>query len=135
MCKGALVINTFYHNQSAARKWGGQPEDYSEINGFIDSSKRIIGDIRHRSIYHHTEGIFLCERLFGEAIALTPAPGTRGTKLIPVRLIAERHILEDLGWIPSPADYIKAGMELAPWMSGSVRKTVPLSHILGGNNV
>jgi len=112
-------VNSWNHAVSAAHKWGGRPEDYIEIEEFIDSSKKIIGDVRHRSLYHHTEGAWLCQRIFGRVIAI-------GHKQVPVRLIAERHILEDLGWLPSPADYI-GGMPIKPWMSGKQSKTVPLS--------
>jgi len=115
-------MNSWHHALSAARKWCGEPEDYLPIETFIDSSKEIIGDSRHRSIYHHTAGVFLCERVFGPTLKV-------GRKLVPVRLIAERHIIEDLGWLPSPVDYIK-GMPLQPWMSGAQRKTLPLSHLL-----
>ena len=115
-------MNSWYHAQSAARKYGGSPDDYLPIETFIDSSKQVIGDARHRALYHHTLGVFLCERIFGTTLAV-------GRKKVPVRLIAEQHILEDLGWLPSPADYID-GMPLKPWMSGSQRKTVPLSHLL-----
>ena len=92
------------------------------IEEMIDSSKKIIGDARHRSVYHHTEGVWLMQRIFGTTI-------TVGKKQIPVRLIAERHIIEDLGWLPSPADYIK-NMPLATWMSGAQRKEMDLS-VLG----
>lgn len=115
-------MNSWFHAQSAARKWGGTPEDYLPIEEFIDSSKQVIGDVRHRSLYHHTLGVFLCERIFGKTL-------TVGRKQIPVRLIAERHILEDLGWLPSPADYID-GMPIKTWMSGAQRKDVPLSQLL-----
>lgn len=117
-------MNSWYHAQSCARKWGGAPEDYLPIHEFIDSSKQVIGDVRHRAVYHHTLGVFLCERIFGKTIT------TSAGKQIPVRLIAERHILEDLGWLPSPADYLN-GMPIHTWMSGAQRKTVPLSTILG----
>lgn len=115
-------MNSWFHAQSAARKWGSTPEDYLPIEEFIDSSKQVIGDVRHRSLYHHTLGCYLAERIFGKTL-------TVGRKQVPVRLIAERHILEDLGWLPSPADYIN-GMVIKPWMSGSQRKEVPLSHLL-----
>lgn len=121
-------MNSFHHAQSAAKKWGGTPEDYIEIEEFIDSSKRIIGDIRHRSVYHHSEGVWLCQMVFGRTLTITTQHDTE--KVVPVRLVAERHILEDLGWLPSPADYIK-GMPIEPWMSGAQRKQLPLSHLLG----
>lgn len=99
---------------------------YLPIEEFIDSSKKILGDVRHRSIYHHTEGVWLVQHIFGNTIDVPK--GDRIVK-VPTRLIAERHILEDLGWLPSPADYIK-GMPVEGWMSGSKRKEVPLATLL-----
>lgn len=118
-------MNSWHHAQSAAKKWGGSPDEYIAIEEFIDSSKKIIGDVRHRSLYHHTAGVWLCQEVFGRTIAV----GERKI-LVPVRLIAERHVLEDLGWLPSPKDYID-GMVIKPWMSGAQRKELPLSHLLG----
>lgn len=112
-------MNSWYHAKSAAHKWGGTPEDYIAIEEFIDSSKKIIGDVRHRSLYHHTEGAWLCQQIFGRTIHV-------GKREIPVREIAELHIIQDLGWLPSPADYIDS-MTLRPWMGGGTRREVPLS--------
>jgi hypothetical protein len=119
-------MNSFYHAKSAAKKWGGDAEEYLAIEEFIDSSKQVIGDARHRSLYHHTLGVWLVQRIFGPTIKV----GDRGIE-VPTRLIAERHIIEDLGWLPSPADYIE-GMPIATWMSGAQRKELPLSHLLQG---
>jgi len=126
---GVSNINSWFHAQSCARKWGGTPEDYLPIHTFIDSSKQVLGDARHRAMYHHTLGCFLAESIFGKTITVAKKGG-EGTHEVPVRLIAERHIIEDLGWLPSPADYLK-DMPLKQWMSGSVRKELPLSHLLG----
>lgn len=114
-------MNSWYHAVSSANKYGGAPEDYIEVHEFIDSSKRIIGDIRHRSLYHHTEGIWLCQRLFGRTI---PVEVNGKAKKVPTRLVAELHIEQDLGWIPSPKDYID-GMPIRPWMGGKQKKTIP----------
>ncbi len=123
-------MNSWHHAQSAARQWGGTPEHYIAIEEFIDSSKKIIGDVRHRSLYHHTAGVWLCQEVFGRVLEIPRQTG-QGVIQVPVRLVAERHILEDLGWLPSPADYI-AGMPIAAWMSGAKRKDLPLSHLLAG---
>lgn len=120
-------MNSWHHAKSAARKWGGTPEDFIDVEEFIDSSKKIIGDSRHRSIYHHTEGVWLCQRIFGRVLRIE---GEHRDIEVPVRLVAERHILEDLGWLPSPKDYID-GMILTSWMSGASRREVPLADILG----
>jgi hypothetical protein len=82
-------------------------------------------------MYHHTTGVWLCQKIFGRVIRV-PKKDVEGFTEIPVRLIAEQHILEDLGWLPSPADYID-GMPIKAWMSGSQRKELPLSHILKGH--
>lgn len=63
------------------------------------------------------------QQIFGHTVTI-------GRTSVPTRLVAERHILEDLGWLPSPADYVKE-MELSPWMSGEQRKEFPLSVLLG----
>lgn len=120
-------MNSYNHAVSASRKWGGTPLDYLAIEEKIDSSKQVIGDARHRSLYHHTQGVWLMEDIFGPTITVLHSSGK--SVQVPVRMIAERHIIEDLGWLPSPADYI-SGMPLAPWMSGAVKKTVPLG-VLG----
>ncbi|MGR7002789.1 DUF6915 family protein [Yinghuangia aomiensis] len=92
-------MNSWHHAQASARKWGGEPELYLPVHEFIDSSKRIIGDVRHRSLYHHTEGVWLCQRIFGVTLDI---PRQHSTTQVPVRLIAEQHVLEDLGWLPRP---------------------------------
>lgn len=70
-------------------------------------------------MYHHTLGVWLCQKVFGVTLQV-------GHKLVPVRLVAERHIIEDLGWLPSPADYIE-GMPIAAWMGGKQERTAALS--------
>jgi hypothetical protein len=81
----------------------------------IDSSKQFIGGHRHRMIFHHTGGVWWCERVFGRVLTIER---DNGTVEVPVRLIAERHIIEDLGWLPSLSDYFD-GVPLKPWVSGS----------------
>lgn len=115
-------MNSWKHAMTAAKEFGGNPSDYISIEEFIDSSKRIIGDVRHRSMYHHTAGIWLCQEVFGHTIEV-PGKVPGNTIDVPVRLIAEKHVMEDLGWLPSPKDYID-GMELRPWMGGPVKKTM-----------
>ena len=120
-------MNSWQHAVSAARKWGGEADQYLAIEEFIDSSKQVIGDVRHRSLYHHTMGVYLCQRVFGDTLTVVRK---KTTVQVPIRMIAERHIIEDLGWLPSPADYIE-DMPIKQWMSGAQRKEVALSHLLG----
>jgi hypothetical protein len=114
-------MNTHYHAVIAAKKHGGIPEDYYEIYDFIDSSKQSLGDVRHRAILHSTFGIFLCERVFGHTI--TNSAG----KQIPTRILAEEHIIDDLGFIPTVEHWL-GELPIRKWMSGTVKKTKVIPH-------
>lgn len=41
---------------------------------------------------------------------------TRLTKKIPTRWVGEQHVQEDLGWIPSAADWLRQ-IKPQPWMN------------------
>ena len=92
------MAHAYHHAVSSARKFGGTASDYQPIHDWLDGSKVIIADFRHRTLRHHAEGCFAAECLFGTTI--TNSDG----KQVPVRLVAEQHIREDLGRIPSFAD-------------------------------
>ena len=103
------MSHLIYHAQSSARRFGGKPEDYFELHNWFDESKKIIADFRHRALRHHAEGIFMLESLFGATI------GNVDCRIVPVRLVGEQHVREDLGFIPSFADWARL---IAPeaWM-------------------
>lgn len=122
------MSNSWYHAKSAAAKWGGTPEDYYAIECFIDGSKESMGDVRHRALYHHTMGVFLCERIFGTTITVAKKNG-HGTVEVPVREIAEQHIVEDLGYIPSPSEWLKL-LPIQGWMGGKVHRFVGREELL-----
>lgn len=99
------------HAQNSAKKFGGKPEDYLAIHGWFDESKAFFADFRHRALRHHTEGIFLAERMFG--VTIVNSDGKR----IPVRYVGEQHVKEDLGRIPTVQDWLS---QIRPehWMYG-----------------
>lgn len=113
-------MNSYLHAKSAAHKWGGIPEDYIRIEEFIDGTKRAFGDIRHRAILHNTYGIWLAQELFGRTVDIKVEDRTRQ---VTVREIAELHILEDLGYLPTLDDWLK-NMNIKVWMSGSQRREI-----------
>lgn len=122
------MSNSFYHAQSSARKWGGEPEDYIAIHEWIDASKAHFGDARHRALRHHTEGCFEAERVFGLTITVMKKNGM-GELRVPVREIAEQHIFEDLGYLPTLADWLEC-MTLKTWMGGKVKKFMGRTAVL-----
>jgi uncharacterized protein DUF6915 len=97
------------HAESSARKFGGKTEDYLPIHNWFDESKAFFPDFRHRALRHHTEGIFLAEKLFGVTIV------NSDRKQIPVRSVGEQHVREDLGRIPTAQDWL---LQIKPqcWM-------------------
>lgn len=111
----------FHHAEQSARMFGGQPEDYLGIHDWFDESKAHLADFRHRALRHHSEGIFLCESIFG-----TTTRNSDG-KQIPVRLIGEQHVKDDLGWIPTVKDWLQH-LTPQPWMTrAEFRTTAPKS--------
>jgi len=103
------MANCYYHSLSSVKKWGGKPEDYQPIHDWFDESKKLTSHFAHRALRHHAEGCFAAEKEFGQTI--TNSDG----KAVPVRLIAEKHIIEDLGFIPSFEDWIK-NVRITSWM-------------------
>lgn len=105
-------MKPWIHAQSSAKKFGGEPEDYLEIHDFMDSSKAHVADVRHRIIFHSSFGIYITEMVFGTIIKNSE------DKDISVRDIAEQHVMEDLGFIPSLDHWIK-NVDIEEWMCGN----------------
>ena len=105
------MAHPLQHAESSARKFGGRPDDYLPIHNWFDESKAFLSDFRHRALRHHSEGIFLAEIVFGVAIRNSDG------KQVPVRYLGEQHVTEDLGRIPTAADWLS---EIQPkrWMYG-----------------
>lgn len=104
-------MHPYQHAQSAARKWGGVPEDYLAIEHWFDATKETFADFRHRALRHHSQGIFEAERIFG--VTITNSDG----RIVPVRYIGERHVKEDCGgFIPTVADWFR-NIKREVWMS------------------
>ncbi len=51
----------------------------------------------------------MLERFFGATITVSTG------RVVPVRLIGEQHVIEDLGFIPSFADWVRC-IRPEPWM-------------------
>jgi hypothetical protein len=140
------------HSNLLARKYGGIPSDYQEVHDFLDMSKMTHSDLRHRCILHNTLGPFLAEKGIGVNHSraeylkkkygwsdeeyqdvLSMASDRSGTTIVnadgakvSVREIAEQHIIQDMGEIPSVSKYLD-GMPLYEWLGHGqkvVRKIV-----------
>lgn len=83
------------HAKISVKKWGGTVECYLPIHNFFDQTKGHLPDARHRMILHNSFGIMLCEQVFGVYIVNSDG------KDVSVRDIAEQHVVDDLGMIPT----------------------------------
>lgn len=150
------MAHSYHHAVSSARRFGGEIEDTLPLHNWFDSSKSAWADQRHRAVLHTSFGIFLAEQYFGtreevrqlrKAIDRVPRwlqrllgmkvptetpvtiPLSNG-KHMPIRLIAEQHVIEDCGFIPTLEDYL-GEMPKQPWMN---RGAMKLSKILDDPN-
>lgn len=101
------------HAESSVRRWGGKIDDYLPLHLFMDSSKQVVADNRHRALTHNSWFIAsVLPRVFGNTI--TNSDG----RTVSVADIGELHVLEDYGmkFIPTPQDFIE-GMPVKPWMN------------------
>ena len=141
------MAHSYHHAVSSARRFGGTPDDTMAIHCWLDSSKAAWADQRHRAVLHSSFGIFLAEEYFGSreevrllraalarvprwlqrVLGLTVPPGTPVTialstgKQLPIRLVAEQHVIEDCGFIPTLEEYLSE-MPRKPWMTRGAMK-------------
>ena len=108
-------MKAYLHGKIHAKKYGGVADDYADIDDFIDSTKQAVADVRHRAILHSAFGCFLVEKLFGRTRI-----NSDGREYSP-RDVAEDHIQQDLGFIPTMEMYLN-NMAIQPWMSGTEKK-------------
>lgn len=113
-------MKPFLHAKISAKTHGGKAEDYQDIHDFIDSSKVALPDVRHRAMLHSAWGCFLVERIFGATRVNSVG------KLYSPRDIAEEHIQQDLGFIPTLENWLKE-MPIKGWMSGTRKKRQVIS--------
>ena len=117
------MAHVYHHAQSSVRRFGGKVEDYLPIHQWFDATKAQMADNRHRALRHHAEGIFQCEEKFG--VTLRNSDGQQ----VPVRILGEQHVQEDLGLIPSVVDWLRE-IKPQPWMGPKSRIQVTVEEIV-----
>jgi hypothetical protein len=133
------LMKPYEHGRISAKKWGGRAEDYQEIHDFIDLPKSAHPDMRHRAILHNSLSPYICEKIFGTwkwefhgkwwnptswfSWKYTKRPyivNSEG-KRVQIRDIAEQHIIDDMGRIPTLSDYLDE-MPFYNWLGGLPKK-------------
>lgn len=103
-------MKPYIHAKCSVRRYGGKIDDYLPIHDFMDSTKSAYANIRHRAILHNSFGIYVAERVFGTTIINSDG------KNISVRDIAEDHVVEDIGYIPTIEQWLKE-LPISEWMA------------------
>lgn len=111
---------TMRQAEVSAKRFGGGAADYLPIHEFLDQTVHWYPDVRHRAILHSSFGIFVAERKFGVTIRNSIG------REVPTRVIAEGHVILELGHIPTMEAWLK-DLPLKEWM---VRNALPLSRTL-----
>ena len=83
------------HAKISVYNHGGNINDYLDIHLWFDQTKSHHASMKHRALLHNSFGIFLCSQVFGEYRT------NSSRREYSVRDIAEQHVLDDLGSIPS----------------------------------
>lgn len=97
-------MNAMQHARISAKRWGGEPEDDYELHAFIDSTKSLCSDARHRILY----------TLWGINSVLVPvwhSLQNNADKSIDIKDLCERdHLLVDYQqrFIPTLNDFVNA---------------------------
>lgn len=98
-------MNSYKHAEISVKRRGGVVEDYLPIHDFIDSTKELCSDNRHRILHTHWGIRRVIVPIFGQTI--TNSDG----KIINVKDLCEQdHILPDYlnRFIPTLADFVNA---------------------------
>lgn len=98
-------MNAMQHARISAKRWGGEAEDYYALHAFIDSTKSLCSDARHR-ILHTLWGIqSVVVPVFGHSLVNSAG------KSIDIKDLCERdHLLVDYQqrFIPTLNDFVAA---------------------------
>jgi hypothetical protein len=113
------MAHPYHHATASVKKRGGDVSDYLPLHTWFDQSKSVAADFRHRALRNHAERIFMLETVFGPTITLSTG------RVIPTRWGGEQHVQQDLGFIPSFADWMRAIRPLPGWGAAPGLRTVP----------
>lgn len=98
------MMKPHIHANNSVKLFGGKASDYIKIHECIDSSKVMLGDIRHRVLTHNTWFIgIILPQIFGSTIINSDG------EEVSVIEIGEQHVTEDLGEdvYPTPEQWLK----------------------------
>jgi hypothetical protein len=98
-------MNAYIHSEISVKKRGGKIEDYYAIHDFMDSTKELCSDNRHRILHTHWGIKQVIVPVFGHTLINSDG------KTVNIKDLCEQdHILPDYHnrFIPTLADFVEA---------------------------
>mgnify|MGYP003656963453 CR=1 FL=1 len=106
------MAHPLQHAKSSVKKFGGKAEDYIKIHEWFDETKSWVGHSIHRMFRHHSEGIFECEKIFGNAFKSSDG------KIVYTRYVGKE---DCFGKIPSAKEWIDNINNPKEWMIRTIK--------------
>jgi len=113
-------MTPFKHCKISRKRWGGAFEDYLPIHEFIDSTKVLCADNRHRVLHTHWAIDHIVLPLFGRTFV-----NSEGHEVIVKELVEQDHILPDYRYqfIPTLGDFVSSmNTEITPNLSARIER-------------
>jgi hypothetical protein len=93
------------HASLSASRRGGVPDDYSALHGFLDTTKELCADNRHRLLHNPWGMRRVVVPLFGPRLSLSG-----GGSVLTKDVVEQDHVLADFAgrFVPTLADFVNA---------------------------
>ncbi len=105
------MSHPYHHALSSVRTWGGAASDYMPIHDWLDATKALVADTRHRALRHHLDVI----KDACAALHIDRVENSDGLT-VAVEEIVRPHLREDFGGLePRRAEWVET-VVLADWM-------------------
>lgn len=103
-------------NQAMSEKFGGKPEDYNQLNSWVDGYTVFTGSDNGRLVTHSAFGCFLIPQVIGDVYQTS-------TRKLPTRYLVEYHIIKEFKFIPTVEKWANC-LPLKKWttLSGKPQK-------------
>lgn len=87
--------------QASVMRFGGQASDFLPLHRWFLETAGWTDGSEHLVFRHHAFGVFEAEERFGPVIHLD------GSRVVPTRVVAERHVQEVLGRVPPATEFLR----------------------------
>jgi hypothetical protein len=101
------MSHPYHHALSSVKKFGGQVDDYLAIHSWLDATKSHFANFRHRALRHNRTAVDTAVAVFDRrGISHNGVLINSDGLDVPVTAVANQHIGEDCGCVPSAMDWV-----------------------------